>query len=90
MSRFIRSLDANHLIAVGDEGYFRHQFAGSNALFNGRYGVSCEELLGLILVDFGTCHLYPHQMGGHQDPAAFGAMWIRSISPPASARISRW
>ncbi len=77
MSRFIRSLDANHLIAVGDEGYFRHQFAGGNALFNGRYGVSCEELLGVGLVDFGTCHLYPQQMGKGIDPVEFGLMWIR-------------
>ncbi|MGI8742568.1 MAG: glycoside hydrolase 5 family protein [Bryobacteraceae bacterium] len=77
MSRFVRGLDANHLIAVGDEGYFRHDFAGGNALFNGRYGVSCEELLGIGLVDFGTCHLYPHQMGGTQDPEAFGTKWIR-------------
>ena len=77
MSRFIRSLDANHLIAVGDEGYFRHQLSGGNALFNGRYGVSCEELLGVGLVDFGTCHLYPQQMGAGHDPVEFGLMWIR-------------
>jgi mannan endo-1,4-beta-mannosidase len=77
MSQFIRSLDSNHLIAVGDEGYFRHKHAGGNALFNGRYGVSCEELLGIGLVDFGTCHLYPQQMGRGMDPVEFGLMWIR-------------
>lgn len=77
MSRFVRSLDANHLIAVGDEGYFNRKFAGGNALFNGRYGVSCEALLGVGLVDFGTCHLYPQQMGKGRDPVEFGLMWIR-------------
>ncbi len=77
MSRFIRSLDANHLRAVGDEGYFRHKHAGGNALFNGRYGVSSEELLGVALVDFGTCHLYPQQMGKDIDPVEFGLRWIR-------------
>lgn len=77
MSRFVRGLDANHLIAVGDEGYFQHDRAGGNALFNGRYGVSCEALLGIGSVDFGTCHLYAHQMGGKQDPVTFGKLWIR-------------
>lgn len=77
MSRFIRERDANHLIVVGDEGYFRHEQAGGNALFNGRYGVSCEELLGTGLIDFGTCHLYPQAMAKNQDQVEFGRMWIR-------------
>jgi mannan endo-1,4-beta-mannosidase len=77
MSAFIRSLDSNHLIAVGDEGYFRHRFAFGNPLFNGSFGVSCEELLGIGDIDFGTVHLYPESMGKGQDPVEFGMMWIR-------------
>jgi mannan endo-1,4-beta-mannosidase len=77
MSRFIRERDANHLIVAGDEGYFKHEQAGGNALFNGRYGVSCEQLLDIGLVDFGTCHMYPQAMAKGQDQVEFGQMWIR-------------
>ena len=77
MSGLIKGLDANHLIAVGDEGYFRRQWAGSHALYNGGYGVSCEELLGIPQIDFGTLHLYPQIMAKEEDPAEFGLRWIR-------------
>ena len=75
MSSFIRSLDSNHLIGVGDEGYFRHDFAFGNTLYNGSFGVDCERLLGIPTVDFGTCHLYPDYSAG-EAPATFGARWI--------------
>lgn len=77
MSNFVKVLDANHLVAVGDEGYFHHSHAGHNALFNGQYGVSCEALLGVGAVDFGTVHLYPEAMAKNDDPVSFGSMWIR-------------
>jgi mannan endo-1,4-beta-mannosidase len=77
MSDFIRSLDSNHLITVGDEGYFRHHLAGGNTLFNGSFGVSCEDLLGIGAIDFGTVHLYPETMGKGQDAVQFGEMWIK-------------
>jgi mannan endo-1,4-beta-mannosidase len=76
MSSFIRSLDSNHLIGVGDEGYFRHTFAFGNKLYNGSFGVDCERLLGIPTVDFGTCHLYP-DFAPADSPAAFGASWAR-------------
>jgi mannan endo-1,4-beta-mannosidase len=76
MSSFIKSLDPNHLIGVGDEGYFRRNFAFGNKLYDGSFGVDCERLLGLPTVDFGTCHLYP-EFAPDEPPATFGARWIR-------------
>jgi mannan endo-1,4-beta-mannosidase len=76
MSSFIRSLDPNHLIGVGDEGYFRHNFAFGHKLYNGSFGVDCERLLGIPTVDFGTCHLYP-EFAPDEPPPAFGTRWIR-------------
>jgi mannan endo-1,4-beta-mannosidase len=76
MSSFIRGLDSNHLIGVGDEGYFRRDFAFGNNLYNGSFGVDCERLLGLTAVDFGTCHLYP-DFAPTEPPAEFGARWAR-------------
>ncbi len=75
MSSFIRSLDPNHLIGVGDEGYFRHNFAPDNNLYNGSFGVDCEKLLGVPTVDFGTCHLYP-DYSPEESPDVFGTRWV--------------
>ena len=65
MSRFVRGLDGNHLIAVGDEGYF------------GTHGVNFEKLLAIENIDFGTYHMYADAMAGNQDPVQFGLDYIR-------------
>jgi len=76
MSGYIKSLDPNHLVAVGDEGYFRRRFSFGRALYNGSFGVDCERLLGIATVDLGTCHLYPN-FAGSKDSVGFGGRWIR-------------
>ncbi len=76
MSTFIRSIDTNHPIGVGDEGFFRRALAFGNPLYNGSMGVDCERLLALSDIDFGTCHLYPAYAPG-EPPLAFGRRWIR-------------
>jgi mannan endo-1,4-beta-mannosidase len=75
MSSFVRSLDPNHLVGVGDEGYFRHNSAFGNTLYNGSFGVDCERILGVPTVDFGTCHLYP-SFSPAEPPVTFGTRWI--------------
>ena len=80
MSHFLKTLDSNHPVGVGDEGFFRRARAGNNRLYNGAYGVDCERLLGIPDIDFGTCHLYPsylEQENSNADPIAFGRRWIR-------------
>jgi mannan endo-1,4-beta-mannosidase len=78
MSAFIRSIAPHQLIAAGDEGFFNHQRAGNNWLFNGSCGVSTEDILGIPNIDFGTFHMYPDQWAKNQDPLAFGQMWIQN------------
>ena len=68
MSRYIRGLDSNHLIAVGDEGYL------------GMYGVNSEKLLEIEHIDFGTFHMYPDSMAKDQDAEEWGLDWIRKHS----------
>lgn len=58
MSEHIKSLDPNHMVAVGDEGFFNRP-GGSGEQYNGRDGVDHEAFLALRSVDFGTFHLYP-------------------------------
>ena len=76
MSAYVKSLDPNHLVGVGDEGYFHRKSTWGHKLYNGSFGVDCERILGLANIDFGTCHLYPH-FAGREDAVAFGSRWIR-------------
>jgi mannan endo-1,4-beta-mannosidase len=78
MSAFIRSIAPRQLIAAGDEGFFNHERAGSNWLFNGSCGVSTEDILGIPDIDVGTFHMYPDQWAKNQDPQEFGQMWIQN------------
>jgi len=56
MAAHVRSIDPNHLIAVGDEGGFWND---TKPFYNGSDGVDHEALLALDDVDYGTFHLYP-------------------------------
>jgi mannan endo-1,4-beta-mannosidase len=76
MSRHIKALDSNHLVACGDEGYYRKRFRFRNTAYNGSHGVDTEALLRLPAIDFGTYHLYAAYRG-RADPVAFGRRWIR-------------
>jgi mannan endo-1,4-beta-mannosidase len=76
MSTFIKSLDANHMVAVGDEG-FHPGAAGPTGSwpYNVTDGVDHARLTALPNIDFGTYHLYPQ--GWSQSPAdAWGTGWI--------------
>lgn len=71
MSEFVRSLDPNHLISVGDEGFLSQ--GGSEWVYEAPFGVDSRALTSLPQVDFGTFHFYPDHWGL---PAEFGADWI--------------
>ncbi len=58
MSAHLRSLDTNHLIGIGDEG-FLNDAGSSDSYYNGYFGVDWEQNLALDTIDFGTVHLYP-------------------------------
>ena len=71
-SEFIKQIDSNHLLAVGDEGFFRRR--GRSHLYDGRYGVDTEAFLDLNTIDVGTYHFYPEHWGV---PVYFGERWIQ-------------
>ncbi len=72
MSQWVKRHDPNHLLAVGDQGYFA---GGSGSLYNGSRGVDTEAFLSIPEIDFGTVHLYP-QGWNQPDPILFGIQWI--------------
>ena len=71
-SDFIKQIDSNHLLAVGDEGFFRRR--GRSHLYDGRYGVDTEAFLNLDAIDVGSYHFYPEHWGV---PVYFGERWIQ-------------
>lgn len=79
MSSFIRSLDPNHLISVGDEGFLSQ--GGSEWVYEAPFGVDSRALTSLPHIDFGTFHFYPDHWGL---PAEFGADWIEQHQELAS------
>jgi len=62
MSAFIKSLDQNHLVAIGDEGWL-----------DGENGVDWERNLEIDTIDFGTVHVYPDHW---QKDLAWSKQWI--------------
>lgn len=72
MSTFIKSIDSNHLVAVGDEGFYG--IAGHHSYPYSNYeGVDWKRLTALPNIDYGTFHLYPDHWN---QSAAWGTQWI--------------
>jgi mannan endo-1,4-beta-mannosidase len=71
MSAYIKSLDANHLVSVGDEGFL--DGGGEHWAYKANDGVDHAALTGLPTVDFGTFHLYPDDW---HTPADFADQWL--------------
>jgi endo-1,4-beta-mannosidase len=78
-SAFIKSLDPNHLVAVGDEGFFAN---GSSSHYDGADGVDHAALLAVPHIDFGTYHLYPESWG-HR--VSWASQWIEDHIEAARA-----
>ena len=76
MATLLRAKAPDHLVAVGDEGFFHRARAGRNELFNGSHGTNFEAILGIGPVDFGTYHMYG-EWAKKQDLTEWGLMWIR-------------
>lgn len=61
MSRYIKSLDPNHMVAVGDEGFMNG--GGEHWTYKANDGVDHQALTALPAVDYGTFHMYPEDWG---------------------------
>ena len=73
MAAFVKDHDSNHLLALGDEGFFYK--SGRGHLYDGTYGVDWEANLAITNIDFGTYHFYP-QNWGFGDDLGIAARWI--------------
>ena len=67
MSSYIKSIDKNHMVSVGDEGFLFGKEKGykneGNWAYDGSQGINWKELIQIPTIDFGTIHLYPEHWG---------------------------
>jgi mannan endo-1,4-beta-mannosidase len=61
ISAYIKSIDSNHLVAIGDEGFFQGMSGGYP--YNANEGVDFAANIGISSIDFGTFHAYPEVCG---------------------------
>jgi mannan endo-1,4-beta-mannosidase len=76
MSAFVKSLDSNHLVTIGDEGFFNRP--GSNNfdfVYQGTLGIDFEANIKITTVDYATFHMYPESWG-ESDVEPWGVQWI--------------
>ncbi|KAK4144570.1 glycoside hydrolase superfamily [Dichotomopilus funicola] len=79
-SAYIRSLDATHMITLGDEGF---GLPGDTSYpYTYGEGVDFVKNLGIKDLDFGTFHLYPDSWGV---PTSFGDGWISNHAAACKA-----
>ncbi|KAF1788563.1 Glycoside hydrolase superfamily [Phytophthora cactorum] len=76
MSAYIKSLDSNHLVATGSEGFLNTD--SSVYLYSGLSGVDFDANLAIKSIDYGAYHTYPD--GWSVDASEFvswGEKWIK-------------
>jgi len=61
MSSYLKSIDHNHLVAVGDEGFL--EGSSGHWTYHADNGVDHRALTALPNVDYGTFHSYPETWG---------------------------
>ncbi|KAK1929513.1 Mannan endo-1 [Phytophthora citrophthora] len=75
MSAYIKTLDSNHLVASGSEGFLN---TDKNAYpYSGPSGVDFDANLAIGSIDYGAYHAYPDSWGVETSKAeAWGVKWI--------------
>ncbi len=58
MSAYLKQLDPNHLVGLGEQGYFSGR--GQNWKYNGGTGTNFDDLILINTLDWGSYHLYPN------------------------------
>lgn len=75
MSAYVRSIDSNHMIGLGDEGFFNRP-SNSDWTYSGgnSEGGNFDYNLALTNINFGTFHVYPDAWG--KDATTWVTQWI--------------
>ena len=103
MSAYVKELDPNHMVAIGDEGFFNYEYNSpdvpegvadpGNWIWHGSEGVDYEKLMTIDTIDFGTPHLYIEDWnmagnGGAEGVEATVDAWL-SRHAEASVKVNK-
>lgn len=80
VSKYVKTLDTNHLVSLGDEGFFAN--GGSSWMYQGSEGVDFKKNLEIPSLDYGTVHLYPESW---EQPLSWGGEWIEEHDKAGAA-----
>ncbi|KAF7375741.1 Glycoside hydrolase family 5 protein [Mycena sanguinolenta] len=75
ISAFIKSIDKNHLVAIGDEGFFNEP-SSPDFVYQGTLGIDFAANMKISTLDFGTFHMYPDSWGEENNDITWGSQWI--------------
>ncbi|KAL2069356.1 hypothetical protein VTL71DRAFT_15694 [Oculimacula yallundae] len=80
-SAYIKSLDPNHMVAIGDEGFGLNGGSIFSWPFLYVSGLNFKENLAIPTIDFGTYHLYP---SAWWQSDSWGPDWIKAHATVAA------
>ncbi|KAJ5929885.1 hypothetical protein N7454_006835 [Penicillium verhagenii] len=81
-SAYIKSLDAKHLVCIGDEGFGLNTDSDGSYPYTTGEGLNFTLNLGIDTIDFATFHLYPDSWGTTD---AWGDGWITAHGAACAA-----
>ncbi|KZP21678.1 glycoside hydrolase family 5 protein [Athelia psychrophila] len=78
MSAYIKTIDSNHLVGLGDEGFINNSTSPDYPYQGNGIGIDFAANLAISSLDFGTFHMYPENWGESSNPnaTAWGSAWI--------------
>lgn len=85
MSEYLKSVDPNHMISLGDEGFLKNADPADWTV-DGSNGVDGSRILSLPTIDYDTYHLYPTAWGMAGNYLAWGDQWIKDHIALAHAK----
>ncbi|KAE8153324.1 glycoside hydrolase family 5 protein [Aspergillus avenaceus] len=74
-SKYIKSLDSQHMVAIGDEGFGLDTGSDGSYPYQFSEGSDFAKNLAIPSIDFGTFHLYPSSWGTSN---SWGNGWVSS------------
>ena len=74
MSAYIKSIDPDHLVSIGDEGFYNDP-NNNDYPYTDYEGGDWPREIEISTIDYGTAHLYPDHWGFAGDPS-WGTQWI--------------
>lgn len=78
MSEYVKSIDNNHLVALGEEGFIKDP-KSTILEYNGSKGLDWSQVIALPTIDYGTVHLYPDYWGEPwKDGVKAGCDWLKA------------